>query len=229
MNPNIHIVNNLLGDRELNLVNMVVSQLTFQDGATTATDAAKMVKRNLQVPQKEAAIKQQIDGIILQALSSNAYLEQNVLPYKVLPCIISMYETGMFYGRHVDSPIMADPQVGLIRTDFAMTLFLSDTEEYEGGALCLEVGGEIEKIKLPKGSAIIYPASVLHWVEEVRSGRRLAAVTWMQSLIGNVEHRNIISQLKMIQKQLEQMDPQSPQSLGLLQIYSNLMKMWAEL
>lgn len=109
MEHDIHIIQNLLNERELSMVTMVLSQLSFRDGSGTASDAARAVKNNLQVPKSEDHLKQQIDGIVMQALSSNPYVQNNLLPYKVLPCLISKYEAGMYYGKHVDSPLMADP------------------------------------------------------------------------------------------------------------------------
>ena len=229
MEHDIHIIQNLLNERELSMITMVLSQLSFRDGSGTASDAARAVKNNLQVPKNEDNLKQQIDGIVLQALSSNLYVQNNLLPYKVLPCLISKYESGMFYGRHVDSPIMADPMVGIVRTDLAMTLFLSDAADYEGGELCLELKEGERQLKLNRGSAVIYPASVLHQVNTIKSGQRIAIVTWIQCLIGDIEKRKVVAQIKTIQTQLEALDPKSTEALSLLQVYSNLMKMWVDL
>ena len=56
----------------------------------------------------------------------------------------------MYYGSHVDSPVMADAQVGLIRTDMAMTLFLSNADDYDGGELVLLTDDGEVAIKLDK-------------------------------------------------------------------------------
>ncbi|MBK7789360.1 MAG: Fe2+-dependent dioxygenase [Saprospiraceae bacterium] len=229
MEHDIHIIQNLLNERELSMVTMVLSQLSFRDGSGTSSDAARAVKNNLQVPKSEDHLKQQIDGIMMQALSSNPYVQNNLLPYKVLPCLISKYEAGMYYGKHVDSPLMADPMVGIVRTDLAMTLFLTDASDYEGGELCLELNEGERQIKLNRGSAIIYPASVLHRVNTINSGQRIAIITWIQCLIADIEKRKLVAQIKNIQSQLEALDPKSTTALSLLQVYSNLMKMWVEL
>ena len=46
------------------------------------------------------------------------------------PLILSRYEPGMDYGSHVDDALMHG-----VRTDVSFTLFLSDPESYDGGAL----------------------------------------------------------------------------------------------
>ena len=49
MEHDIHIIQNLLNERELSMITMVLSQLSFRDGSGTASDAARAVKNNLQV------------------------------------------------------------------------------------------------------------------------------------------------------------------------------------
>ena len=134
----------------------------------------------------------------------------------------------MHYGMHVDSPLMSE-QNTLIRTDVGMTLFLSDPAEYEGGELeILSQTGPV-RYKLERGAAIIYPTTQLHGVLPVTSGVRLAAVSWMQCMVRDVQKREILFQLKSAQALVEQREKQAPENLVLLQVYSNLVRMWGEL
>ncbi|MBK8112748.1 MAG: hypothetical protein IPK46_21795 [Saprospiraceae bacterium] len=93
----------------------------------------------------------------------------------------------------------------------------------------MELNEGERQIKLNRGSAIIYPASVLHRVNTINSGQRIAIITWIQCLIADIEKRKLVAQIKNIQSQLEALDPKSTTALSLLQVYSNLMKMWVEL
>lgn len=97
----------------------------------------------------------------------------------------------MAYGRHVDNPVIDG---GRIRSDIAMTLFLSEPESYDGGELeiCMGKGAEsLLSYKLAAGSIILYPALHLHNVTEILSGTRLAVVGWVQSLVRDPLQRQI--------------------------------------
>jgi PKHD-type hydroxylase len=67
----------------------------------------------------------------------------------------------------------------LMRTDISFTLFLSASEDYDGGELKIETPEGERSYKLPAGTLILYPASTLHRVEQVNRGIRYAAVSWI--------------------------------------------------
>jgi len=219
----------LLKPMELDMINRVLSSARFEDGTATATDAAKAVKRNLQLPKTGSLEKQQIDAIVMNAIVQSPLIQAALMPTRVLPPLISKYEPGMHYGMHVDSPIMGDPQVGAIRTDVGMTIFLSEPTSYEGGELAIHTQANEQRYKLNPGDAIIYPTTQVHGVLPVTSGVRLAAVTWMQCAVRNAQQREMLFQLKTAQAVLEKQNPQGEENLLLLQVYSNLIRMWAEM
>jgi PKHD-type hydroxylase len=224
------VLRGLLQPVELNVIDRLMAAASFEDGAATATDAAKLVKNNLQIPKNGSIEKQQLDAIILRAISQSALIQSALMPVRILPPIISKYEPGMHYGMHVDSPIMGDPQVGAIRTDVGMTIFLADPGTYKGGELAVQTqSGAEERYKLERGDAIIYPTTQVHGVLPVTSGVRLAAVTWMQCAVRNPQQREMLHHLKTVQASLEKQNPQAPENLMLLQVYSNLIRMWAEM
>ena len=82
--------------------------------------------------------------------------------------------------------------------------------------------------KPAKGDAILYPCQFLHCVNEIRSGERLAAVTWIQSNIQSPEQRQLLFELNQVHALLSQRDAHSPEAMQLLQTYSNLFRMWAD-
>ncbi len=223
------VVPGLLLKGELEVISSLVQGSHFESGAGTATTAARAVKHNLQIPPTGSEQKQQIDALILQAIAQSPLIQHAILPTRILPPIISSYEPGMYYGYHVDSPIMANAQAGPVRADVAMTLFLADPHTYEGGELSLITPSGEVKYKLAKGDAILYPCTQVHAVLPVTTGVRLAAVTWLQCAVRDHAQREILFQLKSAQTLVEQKDPNSPENLALLQIYSNLMRRWAEI
>jgi PKHD-type hydroxylase len=68
-----------------------------------------------------------------------------------------------------------------IRTDLAITLFLSEQGRYEGGELMVSISTGHIAVKLPRDDGVIYPASTVHHFNPVTRGERLAAMTWVQS------------------------------------------------
>lgn len=224
---NLLKVESFLNDEQVNRLVEIIGQLEFQDGRSTASERAIEAKHNLQLNPVNGYAKQTIEGVLIQALTSNLLIQETIFPLKVYPPIISKYILGMYYGSHVDSPIMADAQVGLIRTDMAMTLFLSNADDYDGGELVLLTDDGEVAIKLDKGGAVFYPASIVHRVNEVKRGERLAMVSWIQSLIPDPGRRAIVAEIKKIERKISLIDPHSEEALGLLQVYSNLIKMWS--
>jgi len=223
------ILEGLLKSDEILYLEKLIANAHFEDGAATATDAAKAVKKNLQMPKNGSPEKQQIDSVFLHAMVNSPLIQTAIMPLRILPPIISKYQEGMHYGAHVDSPVMGDNQIGVIRTDVAMTLFLSDPETYQGGELYIYTNvGEV-KFKLKKGDALIYPTTQVHGVLPVTSGERLAAVSWMQCTVRDSEKRELLFQLKGVHSIMEKNNPNAPENAVLLQVYSNLLRKWAEL
>lgn len=220
----VHI-SGLLKENELLKLDELLGNMAFVDGKATASGAAKEVKSNLQTPAADIYL-QQAEQIIIQAISSCPLLHATVFPKMILPITISKYQLGMQYGWHTDSPLMSNRAT--IRVDLSMTIFLSDPASYEGGELVIHSASGFTPIKLAKGDAIVYPTTRLHCVNPVTSGERIAAVTWMQSMIRSTEQRELLYQLKTVQEQIGAQPAQSSENLVLQQVYSNLVRMWAD-
>lgn len=217
----------LLKPEELRQIDDILAEARFTDGKLTATDAAREVKNNLQVDANEITFNNALQGIIANALGSSPLFQAAVMPKFVYPFLFSKYTAGMFYGWHVDSPVMGN-QNGTMRSDIAMTIFLSDPATYTGGELVLQTGGGMVQFKPAKGDAVVYPCQYLHCVNEVKEGERRAAVTWIQSGIRLPEQRQILFNLGQVHQLLLQKDKQSPEAALLLQTHSNLVRMWTE-
>lgn len=219
----IHIPG-LLNQTELEQIENITLTATFVDGKITANLAAKSVKNNLQIDAADEQL-QSVYAILLNALQSSPLFQAAALPNIVYPFIISKYSTGKYYGWHVDSPVMGNPP---IRTDLAMTIFLSDPSTYEGGELIIQSAAGNVSFKPAKGDAVLYPCQFLHCVNEIRSGERMAAVTWIQSNVKSPEQRQLLYQLNQVHAVLSQKDANAPEANLLLQTNSNLLRMWAD-
>ena len=82
-----------------------------------------------------------------------------------------------------------------VRTDFALTFFLSPAASYDGGDLVIGTSMGEEQIKLDAGEAIAYSAGSIHRVNPVTRGTRLVAITWAQSLVRDEQVRAILRDL----------------------------------
>ncbi len=113
-----------------------------------------------------------------------------------------------------------------LRTDLSMTVFLSDPEDYDGGDLDLETAIGSQRFKLPAGHAFVYSTTMYHRVAPVTRGIRLAAVTWIQSLVKEPERRHILWDLAQARQAYQANRPQGGKLLH--QAFSNLIKLWSE-
>ncbi len=214
----------ILTPSETQDIQTLTSASTFVDGKLTANMAAKEVKNNLQLEQGNENLSK-IQAIVTLALQQSPLFNVSALPKTIYPIVISKYTAGKYYGWHVDSPIMGNPP---IRTDLAMTIFLSDPTTYEGGELLIQQAGNVSSFKPAKGDAILYPCQYLHCVNEIKSGERLAAVTWIQSNVKDPQQRQLLYQLNQIHASLYQQAPHAAETNLLLQTHSNLFRMWAD-
>ncbi len=215
----------LLEAKEIESILSLSANAEFVDGKMTASMAAKEAKNNLQITATHESLAT-IHDILNHAIQSSPLFNIAALPKTVYPFLISKYGKGHYYGWHVDSPVMGQPP---IRTDLAMTVFLSDPSTYEGGELLIQVGGNTTAFKPAKGDAILYPCQYLHCVNEISAGERLAAVTWVQSHVKDPAQRQLLYQLNQIHASLYQQAPNAAETNLLLQTHSNLFRMWADL
>jgi len=81
------------------------------------------------------------------------------------------------------------------RSDLAVTIFLNAPDEYDGGELEIHTPYGLQCIKYPAGDAVLYPATTRHAVKTVTRGKRHVAVTWVQSLVRDLTHRQILFEL----------------------------------
>jgi PKHD-type hydroxylase len=215
----------LLKAKELARIDELVATAQFVDGKLTASGPARKVKRNKQI-EGESAELAEIRSILETARRTSPLFSIAALPRRVYPFVVSRYQPGDSYGWHLDNPLMGEPPM---RTDLAMTVFLSDPASYQGGELVIQDGPHQAAFKPARGDAVLYPCQYLHAVNPVSQGARLAAVTWIQSEVKSAEQRALLFQLNQVHGMLSQRSPGTPETTMLLQAHSNLYRMWAEL
>ncbi len=213
------------------LLRSMQSQLAaaaFEDGRLTAGIDARAVKNNQQLP-KDSPLAKELGDALLQHLLARPEVMRTLFPKRISAPMFSAYRAGMEYGSHVDNGVMGSPS-GLIRSDIAMTIFLSDPASYAGGDLVIEDNGlGYHRIRLPAGSAFAYPATSLHRVEQVTGGTRHACVLWLQSQIRDPGQRRILVDLDVALGHLRAKGPDSTELKLVAAAYNNLLRLWADL
>jgi PKHD-type hydroxylase len=204
-----------------------LSNSRFEDGRATATGAAALVKKNLQLAEGVDGIPE-MRATVLRGLQESSRFRQAAMPKIVMAPVFNRYDPGMEYGQHVDAPTSRGGGEPL-RLDVSVTVFLSDPKAYEGGELVIETLSGGIGIKLAAGDAVIYPASTLHRVAQVRSGTRFAAITWVRSLVRDPAQRELLCELELARANLDKRVPDARAELDLLnKCYSNLVRMWTD-
>lgn len=203
-----------------------LAEATFEDGRITAGGNARLVKNNEQVcadPNSPDPRLEEMQDLVANALWSNGIFNAAAQPKEILTPLFSRYTIGMRYGTHMDNAMMSD-----MRIDLALTLFLTDPADYDGGELVADFSTGERTVKLPAGSAVLYPATTLHQVTEVTRGQRLAAVTWVRSLVRDVGEREILYDLKMAHLQLSKQLGKTVEIDLISKCHTNLLRRWIE-
>lgn len=193
--------------------------LEFGDGGATAGPQARAVKRNLQAvpgPARDAVLAK-----VEAALSGHDGVQALAYPARFAALMVTRTEAGGGYGAHIDNALMAGG-----RADLSFTIFLSDPDTYEGGALAIEDRLETRLVKLGRGEAIIYPSDRLHRVEEVTRGTRLVVVGWIESRVADPRGREILFDLWRAETAARETGD-AEQALLIGKSRSNLLRMWA--
>ncbi len=205
----------------------MLSKLEWRDGRETAGAIAKQVKRNLQAlatDEPGKAIRAELAPII----ADNRVVRAAARPKRVSPLIISKTRDGGYYGPHVDNSLMGSG-ANRLRTDISFTLFLSNSEDYEGGELVIHTAGLTQVVKGEWGQLVLYPSTSIHEVKPVTKGERIVCVGWIESLIADPTQRELLFDMENLRTSLRQkLDAQSPELLTLDKSMSNLVRRWSK-
>ena len=216
---------NVLGARELAKTQELLSSAKFIDGKLSAGKIAAQVKNNQEVASDDPVIDN-LNDIVMGNLVRHKTYQRAALPLHIASPYYACYEQGMNYGEHIDDPVMGHQH--RYRSDLALTIFLNHPTDYEGGELVIQSEFGEQKIKYAAGDAVLYPATTRHYVATVISGKRLVAVSWIQSLIKDNEQRALLFQLSCAREKLLCKQPNEEYTKQVDHVYTNLVRKWSE-
>ncbi|MGS2720719.1 Fe2+-dependent dioxygenase [Paraglaciecola aestuariivivens] len=219
------LIEQLLSKPQVQTFRKALNQVPWQQGASTAMGMAAAVKQNAQADPQAQQVKQ-LTNDLLGIFGQTPKLMSAALPHKIFPPCFNRYCQDQTYGFHVDAAIMRMPHnQEVLRSDLSMTVFLSETDEYQGGELIIQTEFGKQKVKLAAGDAVLYPSSSLHKVTPVTQGQRIAAISWIQSLVPDSFMRQTLYELDQSIQALSQNSATDREQLDKLhQVYHNLIR-----
>ncbi|MGP7795141.1 Fe2+-dependent dioxygenase [Sphingomonas sp. CLY1604] len=223
------VIPGLLAAAELGRVRQLLDAAEWVDGNATSGAQSALAKRNEQLPEGSPAARE-AGGIILDALGRSPVFIASALPRKVFPPLFNRYTGGQRFGTHVDNAIRMQRGTDFrIRSDLSATLFLADPDSYDGGELVVEEQFGEQRVKLPAGHLVVYPASSLHRVEPVTRGTRSASFFWIESMVRDDGERRLLFELDQATQDVAGRHGQDdPAAIRLTGVYHNLLRRWAD-
>lgn len=220
----------ILSAQELQDTRHVLSQSSWGDGKISAGAQAALAKNNEQLAESsESAVA--LRHLMLRGLERSPMFFSACLPKSISPPMFNRYggKTNAF-GPHVDSAVRFLPDgTGRVRTDVSCTIFLSEPDEYEGGALTIQDTYGVQRVKLAAGDMVLYPGTSVHQVEPVTRGQRLASFFWVQSMVRSDEQRRLLFDMDQHLITLRRdAGEDNAAVIGLTGTYHNLLRMWAD-
>ncbi len=215
-------IKNLLSAQDIARLNAIAKDLRFVDGRVT--NPANTTKQNLQADYADPKYVESVQ-VLNAAIGRSEELMNFAMPKRIAPPLLSRYEPGMKYGAHADTAIMQIPNAR-IRSDLSCTIFIAAPAAYDGGELSIAIGTRTLAFKGEPGDAIVYPSTTMHEVKPVRSGQRLVAITFMESLIADQHQRLQLYELNEVAA-LEGLNMSWENRVRLDVVRQNLMRMWA--
>ena len=213
----------LLSAGEVAECRKIAANTQFVDGR--ATNPHNKSKNNQQL--HDPAAGQASAQIMLQAFARSEEFREFAFPARIAPPLLTKYQPGQYYGAHADAAYIHLGPNNVIRSDLSCTIFLSDPDSYEGGALHIRLQDGDIRFRLRPGEAIIYPSDTFHEVEKVSRGERLVAITFIQSQIKDPFRRNLLFDLNEVAA-LEGLS-MKPENFARLQlVQSNLLRYWGD-
>jgi PKHD-type hydroxylase len=183
----------LLTTSEIEELRRLAATGSFADGRIS--NPHSMIKHNEQL--HDASTAPRVAQIVSAAFYRRAEFVEFAFPKIMAPPLLTRHAPGMYYGPHSDAAFI---QIGKrpLRTDLSATVFLSDPESYEGGALSVRMGERAVEFKLPPGGVIVYPSTTLHEVTPVTRGTRLVAITFIESRVPDQALRDLLYELNEV-------------------------------
>ncbi|MFC0668212.1 Fe2+-dependent dioxygenase [Azotobacter chroococcum] len=213
---------------EVRRIRQALEQAQWLDGKVTAGYQSARTKHNLQLAEDDP-LAQEIATAMLERLWQNPQFMSAALPHKVYPPLFNCYTDGGTFGFHIDNAVrQVRGSAERVRTDLSSTLFFSDPDEYDGGELVIQDTYGMQRVKLPAGDLVLYPATSIHQVTPVTRGARYASFFWTQSLVREDPQRSLLYEMDQAIQSLSRDVPEHPALVQLTGNYHNLLRRWGE-
>jgi PKHD-type hydroxylase len=218
------VIPQVLNQEQLRSFRASLADGAWVDGRVTAGHQSSRAKDNAQLAEDDP-LARRLGVQVQDALDRHPLFLSAALPRAVFPPLFNRYGVGQGFGVHVDNAIRTSIHGARIRTDLSATLFLSEPAGYDGGELSIEGGSGLQRVKLPAGDMVLYPATSLHRVESITRGERLASFFWIQSMVRDDGERTTLFDLDQA---IQRLAPEHPAAIALTGIYHNLLRRWAD-
>ncbi|MGF3021681.1 hypothetical protein ACQVP2_02485 [Methylobacterium aquaticum] len=153
------------------------------DGIVGPDEVAHLTDRIRHGPDPDAAAAH-LGGAVRAGLAAHPLFSAAVQPKHLGDVVLH----GLTAGD--SAPPLSDEAA--LRSDVALTVFLTPPEEYEGGDLVLDTGYGEEHYRGPVGRAVAYPTGALARRAEVRRGACWTADILVESRIRDGAQRDIL-------------------------------------
>ncbi|MEQ8393882.1 Fe2+-dependent dioxygenase [Thalassobaculum sp.] len=221
----VAVIEGLLSKEQVQTIAKRLFGAQFVDGTLSGGPLGEAIKKNTQVSPQSPEYRE-LSQLVLGAMRQNDQVAVAALPKRILSPIFASYVEGNRYGEHVDAALMG-PYPGM-RTDLSITIFLNDPGAYDGGELVLKTAFGEQVYKRAAGDAVLYPTHYVHRVNPVTRGRRLAIVTWIESMIRDPAQREIIEDLAEAMDKLVRDAADGEIIRRVEKARLNLLRMWAD-
>lgn len=221
----VAVIEGLLSKEQVKTIAKRLFGAQFVDGTLSGGPLGEAIKKNTQVSPQSPEYRE-LSQLVLGAMRQNDQIAVAALPKRILSPIFASYVEGNRYGEHVDAALMG-PYPGM-RTDLSITIFLNDPGAYDGGELVLKTAFGEQVYKRAAGDAVLYPTHYVHRVNPVTRGRRLAIVTWIESMIRDPAQREIIEDLAEAMDKLVRDAADGEIIRRVEKARLNLLRMWAD-
>ncbi|MEO8925571.1 MAG: Fe2+-dependent dioxygenase [Caulobacteraceae bacterium] len=208
---------------ELDRLRQLAKIAKFADGKLSSPHST--VKNNQQIDHADPAYGES-SKLMAVALQRSEPFRAFTYARIMAPPMLAKYAPGMNYGVHSDAaflPLGARP----LRSDLSCTLFVGEPETYEGGELSIHLGSRAVTFKGAAGSAVVYPSNTLHEVRPVTIGERLVGLTFIESMIPDPAHRDMLYHLDEVGA-LEGFNMSWENRTRLQYVRNNLRRIWGE-
>jgi PKHD-type hydroxylase len=218
----------VLDASDVTKIRALIDAAEWIDGNATSGHQSALAKRNEQLPE-DSPVAREAGSLVLYALAAAPLFVAAALPLKVYPPLFNRYAGGDTFASHVDSAIRIRRGSDFrVRSDLSATLFLADPDSYDGGELVIEDSFGEQRVKLPAGHMMLYPASSVHRVDPVTRGVRVASFFWVQSMVRDDGARRILFELdQAVQDVAGRLGQGDPAAVRLTGTYHNLLRRWA--